>query len=39
MKRAAIEKATAQNHPIRNQELFDLSKLDKDTLKKLYGLK
>ena len=39
MKREDIEKATAQNHPIRNQELFDLSKLDKDTLKKLYGLK
>ena len=39
MKRAAIEKATAQNHPLRNQEIFDLSSLDEDSIKKLYGLK
>ena len=39
MKRAAIEKATAQNHPLRNQEIFDFTALDKDSLKKLYGLK
>ena len=39
MKRAAIEKATAQNHPLRNQEIFDLSSLDEDSIKKLYGLR
>ena len=39
MKRVAIEKATAQNHPLRNQEIFDLSSLDEDSIKKLYGLK
>ncbi len=39
MKRAAIEKATAQNHPLRNQEIFDFSALDDDAIKKLYGLK
>ena len=39
MKRAAIEKATGKNHPIRNKERFDVSELDDDTLKKLYGLK
>ena len=39
MKRAAIEKATAQNHPLRSQEIFDLTALGEDELKKLYGLK
>ena len=39
MKRAAIEKATAQNHPVRNQEVFDMTSLDEDSIKRLYGLK
>jgi len=39
MKKEAIEKATSKNHPIRNRERFDVSELDDDTLKKLYGLK
>ena len=39
MKRAAIEKATGQNHPIRSTETFtDEHPLDDDTIRKLYGL-
>lgn len=39
MKRVAIEKATDENHPIRNSEQFNVTKLDDDTIKQLYGLK
>ncbi len=39
MKRIAIEKATDKNHPIRNTKRFNISELDDDTIKKLYGLK
>jgi len=39
MKRAAIEKATNANHPIRNTSGLDGVTLDDDTLKMLYGLR
>lgn len=39
MKRVAIEKATAANHPLRNVQEFNGAELDDDTLKRLYGLK
>lgn len=39
MKRAAIEKATNANHPIRNTNGLDGVTLDDDTLKMLYGLR
>lgn len=39
MKRAAIEKATNANHPIRKINGFDGVNLDDDTLKMLYGLR
>jgi integrase len=39
MKRIAIERATEKNHPIRSQEHFDVSTLNDESLKKLYGLK
>jgi len=39
MKRAAIEKATNANHPIRNTSGFGGVTLDDDTLKMLYGLR
>lgn len=38
MKRVAIEKATAANHPLRNTQKFNGAELDDDTLKRLYGL-
>ena len=39
MKRAAIEKATGQNHPLRSTETFiEEHLLDDDMIKKLYGL-
>lgn len=39
MKRAAIEKATGQNHPLRSTGTFtDEHPLDDDTIRKLYGL-
>ena len=39
MKRAAIEKATGQNHPLRSTENFiDEYLLDDDMIRKLYGL-
>lgn len=39
MKRIAIEKATDANHPLRNNKSLDVSSLDEDSLKILYGLK
>ena len=39
MKRAAIEKAIGQNHPLRSTETFiEEHLLDDDMIKKLYGL-
>jgi site-specific recombinase XerD len=38
MKRAAIEKATTDNHPIREMKAFDGKVLDDELLKRLYGL-
>lgn len=39
MKRAAIEKATDINHPLRNKQNDEILELDDDTIKRLYGLK
>lgn len=39
MKRAAIEKATAANHPLRKTETFNGVDLDDETIERLYGLK
>ena len=38
MKRAAIEKATAANHPLRKTEGVNEAIFDEGTLKRLYGL-
>ena len=38
MKRAAIEKATDANHPLRKAEGFDEAVFDEGTLKRLCGL-
>jgi len=38
MKRAAIEKATDDNHPLRKAEGFDEAVFDEGTLKRLCGL-
>ncbi len=39
MKRTAIEKATAANHPLRKTEVFNGADIDDETIKRLYGLK
>ena len=38
MKRLALEKATSASHSLSNTEVFNGSKLDDYTLKRLYGL-
>ena len=39
MKRAAIEKATSANHPLKTTEVFNAELLDDELLKRLYGLR
>jgi site-specific recombinase XerD len=39
MKRAAIEKATSANHPLKTTQVFDAKPLDDDLLRQLCGLK
>ncbi len=39
MKRIAIEKATADNHPLRKQLVQNHDKEDDDSIRRIYGLK